>query len=114
MIVHDYFNRYKNFVEGLTQKEKSKIIDKLERLQAFCPKFPYRRVNRRKYAMYLQSERWQKKVRYLLAKHVKCQCCGYDRDLVIHHKTYKNIFEEQEKDLTVLCHHCHNRVHNSN
>jgi cytochrome c len=31
--------------------------------------------------------------------------------LEIHHKTYKNIFNEKMEDLELLCHSCHQQEH---
>lgn len=69
----------------------------------------WRRV---KYKQYLKSPRWKKK-RFLVLKrdHFKCTVCGRKRNLNVHHKTYKNIFNEPLCDLVTVCKVCHKKIH---
>ncbi|MGL5713052.1 MAG: HNH endonuclease [Paraclostridium sp.] len=68
-----------------------------------------------KYKEYLKSDEW-KNIRELVLKrdNRKCVLCGSDDRLHIHHKTYKNIFNEIEHldDLITLCNKCHANEHN--
>ncbi len=43
----------------------------------------------------------------------RCTVCNSDKGLQVHHKTYKNIFNEKQSDLITLCRTCHNTHHNN-
>jgi hypothetical protein len=64
------------------------------------------------YKDYLKSNEWKKKrnqVRYWHGK--KCHCC-LEKYKDIHHKTYKNLGNENQKiELTPLCRGCHEKIH---
>ena len=69
-------------------------------------------VYSKEYDDYLKSEEWRVK-RYVtleLAEH-RCQVCYSDKELHVHHRTYKNFGKEHHSDLTVLCNHCHSLHH---
>lgn len=63
-----------------------------------------------KYADYLASDRWQT-VRHSALERAnhRCQLCGTNGELQVHHNTYENIGDEQDRDLLVLCDGCHTR-----
>lgn len=67
-----------------------------------------------KYQDYLRSPAWHK-VRRAKLKEVggKCEKCGWNRGIRIHHKTYDNVFNELEhlEDLEALCGICHDKHH---
>ena len=64
------------------------------------------------YKAYLMSAGWRSKKNLILKKRgKKCERCGYDKNLHVHHKTYKNIFKEKLEDLEVLCFKCHHKEH---
>jgi 5-methylcytosine-specific restriction endonuclease McrA len=68
--------------------------------------------NKMDYSSYLETGHW-KETRYkaiLRAKH-RCERCGKESGLQVHHKTYKNLGNEQEIDLEVLCRDCHEDEH---
>jgi len=69
--------------------------------------------SKNKYTNYLSSTKWKyqrKKVMKLKGK--RCSKCGSTKKLQLHHKTYRNIFREKDKDLIVLCIKCHKERHN--
>lgn len=41
----------------------------------------------------------------------KCDVCGLDEDLQVHHTTYAHIFHEYMEDLQILCRGCHVQAH---
>jgi hypothetical protein len=65
-----------------------------------------------KYQDYLVSSEWEKKRTKALeyAEH-KCQICNSTEDLNVHHNTYTNLPAEHDRDLIVLCKHCHKNYH---
>jgi len=44
----------------------------------------------------------------------KCQVCNEDKNLNVHHRTYKRLGCENENDLIVLCAKCHSLFHGVN
>lgn len=67
-----------------------------------------------KYCMYLRSNKWKSVKEQLLKKHKYnpfCFCCGTKKNLCIHHKTYKNIYNENLNDLVYVCTDCHSKIH---
>jgi hypothetical protein len=64
------------------------------------------------YAAYLRSQAWaHRKAEALERAGRRCQVCGHDRRLDVHHNTYERIGAELPGDLVVLCRLCHNRFH---
>lgn len=66
------------------------------------------------YQEYLKSEHWNNvKNAMLHLKYVpKCEMCGAaDEVLDVHHITYEYLGNENQSDLCVLCHTCHEKVH---
>lgn len=63
------------------------------------------------YTRYLISDEWIKRKSPIIKKRKCCEFCGSKINLVVHHKTYENIFNEKEKDLMVLCKICHEYLH---
>jgi 5-methylcytosine-specific restriction endonuclease McrA len=64
------------------------------------------------YAEYLTTTGWR--VRALAAKERagwRCEHCGSDGPLEVHHWTYARIGHERADDLIVLCDECHDGVH---
>jgi len=64
------------------------------------------------YDKYLQTRHWRTKVREALdrADH-RCQLCGSEDRLCVHHNTYERLGCERPSDLIVLCQDCHARHH---
>ena len=64
------------------------------------------------YNAYLQSEHWQQKRTRILQKRGKrCEVCGIQHRLQVHHLTYARLGNELDSDLKVLCWACHEREH---
>ena len=62
---------------------------------------------------YIASPEWafRKEEYYKLHKKV-CRSCGSDdREIHLHHRTYKRIFREDDGDLMPLCRECHASLH---
>lgn len=67
---------------------------------------------RTKYNDYIKSNEWKEKCEKILARdNHQCKKCGSKVDLSVHHKTYKNLFNEKEEDLETLCDKCHKEEH---
>ncbi len=71
-------------------------------------------TNRKDYNVFLKSKYWKyirKKV--LIRDKHKCIVCGSNKDLQVHHTTYKHHFAEHKHydDLQTLCDKCHYLVH---
>lgn len=61
------------------------------------------------YSAYLQSEAWgQKREHRLALSSCRCDACGEEKQLEVHHLTYARIFREEMEDLMTLC-----RVHHA-
>lgn len=63
------------------------------------------------YTAYINSPEWKAKSKHLIAKVRKCQLCSSKRRLSVHHNTYRNLGNEPNTDLTVLCWYCHSSYH---
>lgn len=69
-------------------------------------------MNKEEYRIYLQSDHW-KKLRLLKISQVgyKCQDCGVQKNIQVHHIRYKKIYNVKTNDLRVLCRDCHIKYH---
>lgn len=67
-------------------------------------------MSKKKYDEYLKSPNWEKKKKEILKRDDNCCICGEWATLV-HHKTYKNVGQEQLSDLVALCKNCHDGYH---
>jgi 5-methylcytosine-specific restriction endonuclease McrA len=86
-------------------KQPVKVKSKKEKKKEFVKK-------KNKYHNYLLSDEWaQLKIDLFQNRGRKCEYCGKTKDLHVHHKTYKNIFNEEPEDLIILCRKCHNKEH---
>ncbi len=66
-----------------------------------------------KYKRYLQSHEWaQIKNDLFDIRGRNCERCGSSYGLQIHHKTYERLYNEEPKDLEILCAGCHSKEHN--
>jgi len=63
------------------------------------------------YQEYLQSTLWEDKAELMKRITRKCEFCGKKKNLQVHHKHYRNVTNEQQKDLRVLCKKCHEKLH---
>jgi len=64
------------------------------------------------YNEYLLSDIWISKRDLLIKIRKKCEKCGSEKNLCVHHLTYENVGDEKMEDLMVLCLKCHKEIHN--
>lgn len=96
---------------GENRKRRSGPISPyLSRAVAKSPQRPgnMRQLN---YLDFMNTEEWQQIRELVLARaHNKCEDCGADGPLDVHHKTYRNFGgKEQLSDLVAVCRPCHER-----
>jgi hypothetical protein len=68
---------------------------------------------RKKYTEYIASHEWREKRQLAFKKWgTNCKICNCENANEVHHVSYKNLYNETDKDLIVLCHNCHiNIIH---
>lgn len=66
------------------------------------------------YKEYLADYMWTSKRDYLIELVGKCEACGNNKGLVVHHKTYVRVCNEPRRDLAVVCKACHEEIHYGN
>lgn len=94
--------RYTETMSG----QGSRKIGKGELVQALAG------IRRERYRMYLQSEQWRKKRAAIIKlDNGKCQVCGAEKSLHVHHLTYDRIYDEAPYDLVTVCERCHEAIH---
>lgn len=65
------------------------------------------------YRDYIKSDGWKvRRLRALALAENKCQVCGVEARLDVHHNTYERLGHERDADLIVLCRDCHKLFHN--
>jgi hypothetical protein len=80
------------------------FLDTIDRIQQ-CPA-------KQKYMEYLVSPHWQElRVQTIAERGNKCERCGGEVKIDLHHKTYKNKGHEKPEDLILLCRKCHEKQH---
>tara|TARA_R110000803_G_C11833349_1_gene303594 strand:- start:42 stop:623 length:582 start_codon:yes stop_codon:yes gene_type:complete len=66
------------------------------------------------YKDYLASPKWGvQRAKALLFAESRCQVCYNAARLDVHHRTYRNLGEEEPCDLIVLCRYCHHLFHSN-
>lgn len=69
-------------------------------------------IRKDNYALYLKSASWGFFRRHVLnIRGEKCQLCGREDKIEVHHMTYNRIGNEDIRDVLVVCHSCHEYVH---
>lgn len=64
------------------------------------------------YKDYLKTDHWKEVSRKAkMRADYKCQLCGYDKSLQVHHNDYSRRGKELPSDLIVLCKTCHGKFH---
>ena len=64
------------------------------------------------YNTYLRSSHWRKtRVGVLVRAGYRCEECGNNRSLQIHHLSYSNLGNESPYELQCLCSKCHKKTH---
>lgn len=118
-IKEDYFNAWLNSDYSLTKSALSNVYQVRDNVVSMLRTLNEWEVkdyvnNQIPYKMYLSTPYWQlvsnlarRKAKY------KCQLCGGNNHLNVHHKTYKNKGFEiiNMDDLIVLCQDCHQKIH---
>lgn len=75
-------------------------------------KIPYGLTPWEYYNYYMKSRNWfYVKTDRLIRDNYKCQSCGSELNLNVHHKTYCNFSFESYDDLITLCQKCHLKAH---
>lgn len=65
-----------------------------------------------RYRVWLATTQWQnQRNRALERDDYRCQNCGSEERLVVHHRTYDHFEDEWPEDLVVLCWSCHDWEH---
>lgn len=77
-------------------------------------KEPYVKITKKYFRSkeeYYKSEEWEKiRIFTLHRAQNRCQRCGAEKNLQVHHLTYDNLYNEKPQDLEVLCKKCHYRA----
>lgn len=70
-------------------------------------------THRGRYLSYTASGAWKaRKAKALARAGYRCESCGRgDVPLEVHHWSYERLGHEEDGDLDVLCHPCHDRIH---
>lgn len=64
------------------------------------------------YDEHLRSKQWFAfKAGIIKARGFRCEICGSQKDLELHHLNYKNFGNEQAEDVMLLCKLCHKKAH---
>ncbi len=72
----------------------------------------YRSLGFKTYIDYLQGKWWKgKRLQKLQSVRHRCERCSSTKKLQVHHKHYKSLGREKNKDLEVLCDSCHDKEH---
>ena len=105
------------FIESDDEARKIKKKHKRVNIQS-KPKSKKKKVNpityTSKYRKYLTSDQWKMmRAGLFYMRGEKCEKCGSEENLQIHHNTYANIFKEKLSDLEILCRSCHRKEHES-
>lgn len=63
------------------------------------------------YKEYIKSYKWKKRKKEYIKKFWdKCWVCENEWKQ-LHHRTYKNLWNEKDEDLILLCRRCHHKLH---
>lgn len=66
----------------------------------------------KEYLDYLESPKWQRKRQEVFkVQGRRCKVCESSKRINVHHLTYERLYDELPEDLMVLCHPCHDLVH---
>lgn len=99
-------SKYIKRTRRIRRKKKTKAKQKKPSLKGKLSK------RKEEYNRYLKSPVWAAiKIELYEHRGRKCEICGRARKLQVHHKHYKNIFNEEPEDLLILCDICHREQH---
>lgn len=64
------------------------------------------------YKKYMCSDEWRSKCEEVFSiRGRRCEACGSQKSIEVHHKTYGNLGYEPLDDLSVVCKNCHKKIH---
>jgi len=70
---------------------------------------------RKKFGKYILSKRWKILRKKVLSRdNHNCQFCNSKKNLIVHHITYNNLYNETLDDLITICSKCHMKFHREN
>lgn len=73
------------------------------------------KMNTNEHSAYMKSTAYLKlKCRALERAKFRCELCGEDPVLNVHHHDYKNLGNENHDDICILCTRCHGYAHRHN
>lgn len=111
---HALDDKYKAWVKD-KRKKKKKVTSKVKSKSKPIPNKPKKKKERIPYYLQLKDKRWLKRREEIFAVKGKvCSQCGATANLHVHHLRYlygKMAWEYKDKDLVVLCDHCHKVAH---
>jgi 5-methylcytosine-specific restriction endonuclease McrA len=111
---HALDDKYKAWVKD-KRKKKKKVTSKVKSKSKPIPNKPKKKKERIPYYLQLKDKRWLKRREEIFAVKGKvCSQCGATSNLHVHHLRYlygKMAWEYKDKDLVVLCDHCHKATH---
>ena len=63
--------------------------------------------------VYLKSDYWRKRrTEIITTRGNKCELCGSEFRLEVHHSSYEHLGDERDEELFCLCRDCHELIHN--
>ena len=94
-------------------KEEEKLHKKRHNKKPKKKKKVYAKKEFTSYKEYIVSNTWRNKRKRILkrAKGI-CERCKVVKAKQVHHKHYKTLYNERDKDLIALCGICHGTIHN--
>jgi len=102
-------NRQRTYGDELRKKKKSNIYE--PEVISKIPSEPIYMSAEDKQA-YLESPEWHKlKQDKLSIANYRCEHCGADEYLELHHISYEKLGSEPLNHLAILCRDCHNELH---
>lgn len=63
------------------------------------------------YKSYINSQEWIEKRNNHIKRDPICRACWSDKQITVHHISYKNLWKERKWDLMTLCWKCHKELH---
>jgi hypothetical protein len=110
-------SKYVDVVKSKTKKRlREKQEGRLHPKKKLTILFEGAKDHKEKYTRYINSPLWRKfKIKIRKKRGNKCEICGKQHSktepLHGHHLHYKNLFNEKEEDIQILCKNCHDKQH---
>lgn len=75
----------------------------------------FKKPKKLKYKSYIHSKEWLNRKTILYEKFGReCMACDSNKNLNVHHSSYRNLGNEADDELVVLCKSCHEEYHELN